>query len=106
GVAGPYSAGGNPTVGSAVNTVWYNTNAAATAWGSNSTWAIGDGAATNYFTMTLDGATGVAFNNGAANAVGAALNDRAIVSNNTTASFNAGGDVSATRFGSGVSAVV
>lgn len=106
GVVGPYNAGGNPSTGSAVNTVWYNTNPAATAWVSNSSWAPSDGAATNYFTMTLDGATGISFNNGASSTTNAAVNDRAIVSNHTTASFNAGGNVSVTHFGSGVSAVI
>ena len=106
GVAGPYNAGGNPGTGSAVNTIWYNTNAAATTWVANSTWAPSDGAATNFFTMTLDGASGVAFNNGTTSTVNTAVNDRAIVANPTAATFNVGGNVSVTHFGSGVFAVI
>jgi len=50
GVPGPYSSMAPPSVGSGANTVWYNTTTVET----NSTWAIADGATTNFFNMTVE----------------------------------------------------
>ena len=52
GVAGPISNLRAPTVGSGENTIWYSS--AALGWETNSTWAIADGATTNFFTMTVE----------------------------------------------------
>jgi hypothetical protein len=51
GIVGPQSATATPVTGSAVNTIWYNTTS---GWVSNSSWAMSDGAGTNYFAMTLE----------------------------------------------------
>ena len=105
GVVGPYSAGGNPGIGSAVNTIWYNTNPAATSWVSNSTWAIADGAAFNYFTMTVNASPVVAYDNGATNLISSPTTSRVYVANNTTATFNAGGNVNVSLFSATATAV-
>ncbi len=52
GVVGPFSSAGSPDVGSGVNTMWY-TDASA-GWATNATWAIDDGATTNYFEMIVE----------------------------------------------------
>ena len=52
GVAGPFSSMAPPNVGSGPNTMWY-TDASA-GWATNDTWAIADGATTNYFQMTVE----------------------------------------------------
>ena len=52
GVVGPFSSAGPPDVGSGVNTMWY-TDAAA-GWATNDSWAIDDGATTNYFEMVVE----------------------------------------------------
>lgn len=52
GVVGPFSSAGPPDVGSGINTMWY-TDAAA-GWATNNTWAIADGATTNYFEMVIE----------------------------------------------------
>ena len=51
GVAGPFSSAAPPSVGSGPNTMWYTS--AANGWETNSTWAIADGATTNYMFMTV-----------------------------------------------------
>ena len=52
GVAGPFSNAAPPMVGSGPNTMWYtDTN---NGWITNDTWAIDDGATTNYFTMQVE----------------------------------------------------
>ena len=52
GVAGPYSSAAPPTIGSGIDTVWYDVTEV--PWATNSTWAIDDGATTNYFEMTVE----------------------------------------------------
>ncbi len=52
GVAGPYSSAAPPDVGSGPNTIWYTD--ASVAWATNDTWAIADGATTNYFEMIVE----------------------------------------------------
>ena len=52
GVAGPFSNAAPPTIGSGSNTMWYtDTN---NVWITNATWAIDDGATTNFFTMQIE----------------------------------------------------
>ena len=52
GVAGPYSSAAPPDVGSGPNTIWYTD--ASVGWATNDTWAIADGATTNYFEMIVE----------------------------------------------------
>ena len=52
GLVGPESTRGAPTVGSGVNTLWYTSTDL--GWVTNSTWAIDDGATTNYLNMTVE----------------------------------------------------
>ncbi len=52
GVAGPYSSAAPPTIGSGPNTMWYTS--AASVWETNHTWAIADGATTNYASVTVE----------------------------------------------------
>jgi hypothetical protein len=52
GVPGPFSTTAAPTVGSGVNTLWYTDTDL--GWVTNSTWAIADGATTNYLNMTVE----------------------------------------------------
>ncbi len=52
GVAGPFSSAGPPDVGSGENTTWYTDTDA--GWAANATWAIADGATTNYFEMVVE----------------------------------------------------
>jgi len=56
GVAGPESSAQPPNVGSGPNTMWYSS--AAFGWETNHTWAIADGAGTNYFFMTVEASAG------------------------------------------------
>ena len=54
GAIGPYNTTDAPTVGSAVNTVWYNTSSSFPySWVSDNSWALSDGATTNYFGATV-----------------------------------------------------
>jgi hypothetical protein len=53
GVAGPFSSRTAPIVGSGTNTLWYNTDASA-GFETNSTWAIRDGATTNFMFMKVE----------------------------------------------------
>ena len=50
---GPIAAVIPPLTGSALNTVWYGDGTPGN-WQANSTWAINDGGATNYFDMRFD----------------------------------------------------
>ncbi len=52
GAAGPFSSAAAPTVGTGPNTMWYTS--AAAGWETNNTWAIADGATTNYMYMTVE----------------------------------------------------
>jgi hypothetical protein len=52
GVVGPNSSSTAPNVGIGPNTLWYTS--AAAGWETNSTWAIADGATTNYMFMTVE----------------------------------------------------
>lgn len=52
GLTGPDSSSTPPNVGSGPNTMWYSS--AAQVWETNHTWAIADGATTNYFFMTVE----------------------------------------------------
>ena len=52
GVPGPQSTRAAPTIGSGVNTLWYTSTDL--GWVTNSTWAIDDGATTNYLNMTVE----------------------------------------------------
>lgn len=52
GVPGPESTRAPPTIGSGPNTLWYTS--ADLGWVTNSTWAIDDGATTNYLNMTVE----------------------------------------------------
>jgi hypothetical protein len=52
GVPGPFSSMAPPTVGTGPNTLWYTS--AAAGWETNATWAIVDGATTNYMHMTVE----------------------------------------------------
>lgn len=47
---GPFAAVNPPEVGSAINTVWFG-DGSPNDWTANSTWALNDGGATNYFDM-------------------------------------------------------
>jgi hypothetical protein len=53
GVAGPYSSRTFPNVGSGPNTLWYNT-VVSEGFETNSTWAIRDGATTNFMFMKVE----------------------------------------------------
>lgn len=52
GLTGPFSSSTPPSVGSGPNTMWYSS--ASAGWEANSTWAIANGAGTNYFFMTVE----------------------------------------------------
>src|ERR1700687_5418224 len=52
GVSGPSSSMTVPGVGTGMNTMWY-TDAVA-GWATNATWAIADGATTNFFLMQVE----------------------------------------------------
>jgi hypothetical protein len=50
---GPFAAVYPPLTGSAINTIWYGDGTPGN-WTDNNTWAINDGAVTNYFDMRFD----------------------------------------------------
>jgi hypothetical protein len=52
GLTGPESTTAAPTIGSGVNTLLYTSTEL--GWVKNSTWAIADGATTNYLNMTVE----------------------------------------------------
>ncbi len=52
GLVGPNSSMTVPTVGAGSNTMWYSS--AAAGWETNATWAIADGATTNFMFMTVE----------------------------------------------------
>jgi len=52
GLTGPDSSRTPPDIGSGPNTMWYSSTAH--VWETNHTWAIADGATTNYFFMTVE----------------------------------------------------
>ena len=52
GVAGPFSSAAPPMIGSGPNTMWYTDYCV--PWITNNTWAIADGATTNYFEMQIE----------------------------------------------------
>ena len=52
GVPGPFSVSAPPSVGSGPNTMWYTS--AAAGWETNNTWAVANGATTNYMDMTVE----------------------------------------------------
>jgi hypothetical protein len=52
GLTGPFSSMAAPTVGTGTNTLWYSS--AAAGWETNSTWAIADGATTNFMFMRIE----------------------------------------------------
>jgi hypothetical protein len=52
GVPGPFSVSAPPSVGSGPNTMWYTS--ATAVWETNNTWAIADGATTNYMGMIVE----------------------------------------------------
>ena len=52
GLVGPNSSVTVPTVGTGPNTMWYTS--AAAGWETNATWAIADGATTNFMFMTVE----------------------------------------------------
>jgi hypothetical protein len=52
GVAGPNSSRTVPTIGTGPNTMWYTS--ACAGWETNATWAIADGATTNFMFMRVE----------------------------------------------------
>ena len=56
GLVGPDSSHLPPNIGSGPNTMWYSSTAL--GWETNHTWAIADGAGTNYFLMTVEASAG------------------------------------------------
>ena len=50
---GPFAAVNPPLTGSALNTIWYGDGTPGN-WQANNTWAINDGATTNYLDMRFD----------------------------------------------------
>ena len=55
GLVGPDSSHTPPDVGSGPNTMWYSSTTF--GWETNHTWAIADGAGTNFFLMTVEAST-------------------------------------------------
>jgi hypothetical protein len=53
GLVGPFSTTQSPTIGTGINTVWYSSTKAG-GWEADNSWAINDGATTNFFDMSLD----------------------------------------------------
>jgi hypothetical protein len=58
GLVGPLTTTSAPTIGSALDTLWYG-SASSGAWETNSTWALADGASTNYLGLEIDATSGL-----------------------------------------------
>ena len=57
-LVGPFAAVMPPVTGTALDTIWYG-DGSPSSWTANSTWAIDDGAVTNYLDMRFDAQAGV-----------------------------------------------